>query len=78
MLEARAATDPPLAPLPRLEVEEEDAERYRVAVRRALEYIAAGDIYQANLAREWRARLPAELTPAALPVKRMFIISALL
>jgi len=66
VLEARAATDPPLAPLPRLEVEEEDAERYRVAVRRALEYIAAGDIYQANLAREWRARLPAELTPAAL------------
>jgi anthranilate synthase component 1 len=36
---------------------EEDAERYLNAVRRGLEYIGAGDIYQANLSRGWRARL---------------------
>ena len=53
----------PLAPLP---VEEEAPERYLGAVRSALEYIAAGDIYQANLAREWRTPLPAALTAADL------------
>jgi anthranilate synthase component 1 len=56
----------PLPPLPALALTEEDPERYLHAVRRALEYIAAGDIYQANLAREWRTMLPAGLTAAAL------------
>ena len=65
-LTLRPATEPALAPLPRLELGDEDPERYRIAVRRALEYIAAGDIYQANLAREWHARLPAGLSPAEL------------
>jgi anthranilate synthase component I len=37
------------------EVEEEDPEHFLEAVRRALEYIAAGDVYQANLSRRWRA-----------------------
>jgi anthranilate synthase component 1 len=31
-------------------------------VRRALDYIADGDIYQANLARPWRARLAPEVS----------------
>ncbi len=62
----RPALEPTLAPLPVLTLGEEDPERYRVAVRRALEYIAAGDIYQANLAREWRAALPAGLSAAEL------------
>ena len=70
LLEARlgelASTEPPLARLPPLELLEAQPERYRLAVRRALEYIAAGDIYQANLAREWHARLPAALSPAEL------------
>jgi anthranilate synthase component 1 len=56
----------PLPPLPALALTEEDPERYLHAVRRALEYIAAGDIYQANLAREWRTMLPAGLTAAEL------------
>jgi anthranilate synthase component 1 len=47
-------------------VEEDDPERYLAACRRALEHIAAGDIYQANLARCWRAALPAGVTAAAL------------
>ena len=65
-LSARPAIEPAPLPLPALELVEEEPERYRIAVRRALEYIAAGDIYQANLAREWRARLPPGLSPAAL------------
>lgn len=42
--------------LPSWQLEEEPSERYLWRVRRALDYIAAGDIYQANLARPWRAR----------------------
>ena len=36
---------------------EEAGERYIEIVGRALDYIAAGDIYQANLSRGWRAQL---------------------
>jgi anthranilate synthase component 1 len=36
---------------------EEEAQRYLSAVRRGLDYIGAGDIYQANLSRGWQARL---------------------
>ena len=58
------AVDPP--PIPALTLVEEDPDRYRHAVTRALEHIAAGDIYQANLAREWHARLPPGVSAAAL------------
>ncbi|HEY3731195.1 MAG TPA: aminodeoxychorismate synthase component I [Steroidobacteraceae bacterium] len=44
--------------LTRLAVSEESARRYRVRVEAALEYIRAGDIYQANLSRPWRASVP--------------------
>ena len=57
---------PPPPPIPALVLEEEDPARYRAAVIRALEYVAAGDIYQANLAREWRARLPEGVGAPAL------------
>ena len=56
----------PLPPIPALRIVEDDPRRYRAAVLRALEYIAAGDIYQANLAREWRALLPEGVAAAAL------------
>ncbi|MGH8263464.1 MAG: chorismate-binding protein, partial [Steroidobacteraceae bacterium] len=53
-----------LAPLSRSAViveasQEEDPARHLHAVAEAQEHIAAGDIYQANLSREWRARLAA-------------------
>ena len=35
-------------------------------MRRARDYIIAGDIFQANLSREWRAPLPSAADPAAL------------
>jgi anthranilate synthase component I len=46
--------------------EEEDPERFLRAVRRAREYIIAGEIFQANLSREWRARLAPQADPAGL------------
>jgi anthranilate synthase component I len=49
-----------------LSVEEEPPARFIAACRQALAHIAAGDIYQANLARAWRARLLADTTHAAL------------
>jgi anthranilate synthase component I len=61
---ANPAPEPP--PIPPLALAEDDPDRYRRAVLRALEYIAAGDVYQANLAREWRARLPDGVSAAAL------------
>jgi len=45
---------------------EQPPEAFLEAVRRAREYIIAGDIFQANLSREWRAPLPAGADPAAL------------
>ncbi len=40
------------------DITEEMAKRFTSAVVRAKEYIAAGDIYQANLSREWTAVVP--------------------
>ncbi len=39
------------------EIEEDPPQQYLQAVERALEYIVAGDVYQANLSRGWRASL---------------------
>lgn len=41
-------------------------EAFLAAVHRAREYIIAGDIFQANLSREWRAPLDPDADPAAL------------
>jgi anthranilate synthase component 1 len=49
-----------------LAVSEEDPAHYLWACRAALAHIAAGDVYQANLARTWRAQLPDCTPPAAL------------
>ncbi|MFL6551468.1 MAG: aminodeoxychorismate synthase component I [Povalibacter sp.] len=45
------------------DIDEDPPEQYLRAVERALAYIEAGDIYQANLSRGWRARLNAEVKP---------------
>ncbi|HEY8265201.1 MAG TPA: aminodeoxychorismate synthase component I [Steroidobacteraceae bacterium] len=47
-------------------VAEDAPELYLEACRRALGHIAAGDVYQANLARSWRTPMPANLTTAEL------------
>ena len=46
--------------------QEDPEDDFLRAVRRAREYIIAGDIFQANLSREWRVRLRPDADPAAL------------
>ena len=47
-------------------VREEESAKFLASVERALEYIAAGDIYQANLSRAWQARLSPGIAPQHL------------
>lgn len=65
-LAAAARLGPTRWPGPAGKPVEEPPERYLQAVRRAREYIIAGDVFQANLSREWRARLAPAADPAAL------------
>ena len=44
-------------------IEEEEPRDFVMRVRRALDYIAAGDIYQANLSRGWHARHAESIDP---------------
>jgi anthranilate synthase component 1 len=62
--DARRASELPAMPctLPPWRIAEDEPQRYLDGVRRALEHIAAGDVYQLNLSRGWRAPLPADLT----------------
>jgi len=48
---------PLAAVLDPLQLEEEDPQRFCTMVEAALEHIRAGDVYQVNLSRCWRARL---------------------
>jgi anthranilate synthase component I len=54
------------ATAPKIVAHEEDPAAYLARVRRAQEYIRAGDIYQANLSRHWRARVDEDFPAAAL------------
>ena len=56
----------PRTPLVTGGVMEDAPERFLGSVERALNYIAAGDIYQANLSRSWQAKLSAGITPQHL------------
>lgn len=47
-------------------VDEDDPQRYLDGVARVLDYLAAGDVFQANLSRGWQASFAAPLDPAAL------------
>lgn len=47
------------APVVDAEVVEADPEHFLSGVRRVLEYLRAGDIFQVNLSRSWRGELPA-------------------
>jgi anthranilate synthase component 1 len=56
--------DPKAAPT--VAMHEDPPERFLSAVRAALEYIAAGDVYQANLSRQWSGVSPVTLDPVAI------------
>lgn len=53
----------PSVPLVVGAVTEDDPAEFLHSVERALEYVAAGDIYQANLSRAWQARLNRGVQP---------------
>lgn len=54
---ARCPAAPPAQAIAVRELDEDPAERFLDAVRCAQAHIAAGDVYQVNLSRGWRARL---------------------
>ncbi len=64
---ARAGSQPELpewsAPA---SLQEDPPERFLEGVRRVLDYLAAGDVFQVNLSRGWQARVDARVDPAAL------------
>jgi anthranilate synthase component 1 len=60
------ATAPPPAPVALENIDEDAPERFIDGVARVLDYLAAGDVFQVNLSREWRARLADDVAPAAL------------
>ncbi len=49
-----------------LSVHEEEPQRYVSSVLRSLDYIAAGDVYQANLSRQWRVTSDRPLDPVSI------------
>jgi anthranilate synthase component 1 len=65
-LSGSAAARGPLDDGLRFDTQEEDAATFLAAVHRALEYIAAGDVYQANLSRQWQGRAAAALDPVSI------------
>lgn len=63
-LDAAPAFD---AALPaRIAIDEDVPQRFLDGVARIGEYLAAGDVFQVNLSRGWRARFAAAVAPAAL------------
>jgi anthranilate synthase component 1 len=47
-------------------VEEEDPAQFLGSVRRALEYTAAGDVYQTNLSRQWQGNSARPVSPVSI------------
>ena len=64
---AQLAAQPPLpawnAPVA---LNEDEPDRFTDGVRRVLDYLAAGDVFQANLSRGWRARFGRDVQAAEL------------
>jgi anthranilate synthase component 1 len=49
-----------------LDIREEDPAQFLRAVARSLDYIAAGDVYQANLSRQWQAQATGPIDPLSI------------
>ncbi|MCW0370894.1 aminodeoxychorismate synthase component I [Xanthomonas sacchari] len=65
-LQALTAAAPAPAWQAPLAIEEDPPQRFVDGVRRILDYLRAGDVFQVNLSRRWSARFAAPLAPAAL------------
>ena len=61
-------TSPAAAPVstPVIDWQEDAPEAYLAAVTKARDYIAAGDVFQANLARAWHGELVSDTPPAEI------------
>jgi anthranilate synthase component 1 len=58
---------PPIEPWSgRIPVDEDDARHFLDGVARIHAYLAAGDVFQVNLSREWRASMPGDCDPARI------------
>ncbi len=70
VIDADIAASRALPPLPQwtppTTLDEDPPQNYLDGVSRIVEYLAAGDVFQANLSRAWEARFEAALDPAAL------------
>ncbi len=62
----RAVRQPRQHPQTAFVIEEDEPEAFLSSVKRGLEYIAAGDVYQTNLSRAWRARATPPVEPASV------------
>lgn len=65
-LQSVPALAEPASALVQGEIQEEPPADFIRCVERALEFIAAGDVYQANLSRGWQAELAPGVTPVQL------------
>jgi len=70
-----ASVTPPAAPFAPGAIVEQDPEEFRRAVLRAQDYIGRGDVYQANLSRQWRVRVDAS-ADAGLFYERLRLANA--
>ncbi|HEY0180746.1 MAG TPA: aminodeoxychorismate synthase component I [Dokdonella sp.] len=61
-----AAPAPPSAPLAAVAVDEDEPADFLAGVARVHAHLRAGDVFQVNLSREWRARLAPPPPPTAL------------
>jgi anthranilate synthase component 1 len=67
ILEADLAGSPALPAMPEvLALAEDDPAQFLAGVVRIQDYIRAGDVFQVNLSRAWRARFGAAIPPGAL------------
>ncbi len=67
-MHADLAAAPAFAPAPiaHAQIDEDDPQLFLDGVARIHEYLRAGDVFQVNLSRAWRARLATPPSPAAL------------
>lgn len=63
---AAASAQAPSGPWSAPQIEEDDPQRFLEGVARVHEYLRAGDVFQVNLSREWRAYFDAAPAPADL------------
>jgi anthranilate synthase component 1 len=64
--EACAPAPSPRRPEPHLRIDVDPGSRFEDGVRRIRDYILAGDVFQVNLSRGWRAHSETTLDPVAL------------